>query len=181
MNAPEDPRSILGVEKNATRDEIKARYRELARRYHPDVNGGDETAAWMFRAVKDAYDELSGAPRADQPTRHGQAAPDTRRASSGATEPSRPEMTGPEIGMFYTAGAAAWPLALYVYHGLPTGTDIFTNDPFSPINIVVVTVGAFISGFGGIGYGQILNGLHGDTQQTTDDTSAPARNHGDAA
>ena len=31
-----DPYSILGVSKNATEDEIKAAYRELVRKYHPD-------------------------------------------------------------------------------------------------------------------------------------------------
>ena len=40
---------ILGVESNATDQEIKKAYRKLARKYHPDVNPGDEEAAEKFR------------------------------------------------------------------------------------------------------------------------------------
>jgi curved DNA-binding protein CbpA len=49
---------LLGLHASATRDEIKARYRELARKFHPDVNAGDERAHARFRAIVAAYQKL---------------------------------------------------------------------------------------------------------------------------
>jgi len=55
----EDFYKILGVNKNATQDEIKAAYRKLAIKYHPDKNPGDKNAEEMFKKVSVAYDTLS--------------------------------------------------------------------------------------------------------------------------
>ena len=49
---------ILGVEKSASDAEIKKAYRKLARKYHPDVNPGDEEAAEKFREVSLAQEVL---------------------------------------------------------------------------------------------------------------------------
>lgn len=50
---------ILGVEKNASQDEIKRAYRKLARQYHPDFNKGDARAEEKFKEVNEAYQVLS--------------------------------------------------------------------------------------------------------------------------
>ncbi len=50
---------ILGVEKNATPEEIKAAYRKLAMKYHPDRNQGDEAAAEKFKEINEANETLS--------------------------------------------------------------------------------------------------------------------------
>jgi DnaJ-class molecular chaperone len=51
--------AVLGVNKNATEKEIKAAYRKLARKFHPDVNPGDKTAEEKFKQITEANDVLS--------------------------------------------------------------------------------------------------------------------------
>lgn len=50
---------ILGVPKSASEKEIKAAYRKLARKHHPDVNPGDKAAEEKFKKISAAYDVLS--------------------------------------------------------------------------------------------------------------------------
>jgi len=50
---------ILGLDKKATPDEIKKKYRSLARDLHPDKNHGDSALEEKFKAVSEAYDILS--------------------------------------------------------------------------------------------------------------------------
>jgi molecular chaperone DnaJ len=50
---------ILGVDKSADGEEIKKRYRKLARELHPDKTKGDKTLEERFKAVSEAYDILS--------------------------------------------------------------------------------------------------------------------------
>ena len=49
---------ILGVAKTATEAEIKSQYRKLARKYHPDLNKDDKSAAEKFKDISAAYDIL---------------------------------------------------------------------------------------------------------------------------
>ena len=50
---------VLGVEKNASADEIKKAYRKKAIQYHPDKNPGDKEAEEKFKEAAEAYDVLS--------------------------------------------------------------------------------------------------------------------------
>ena len=49
---------ILGVNDNASNDEIKNNYRGLAKKYHPDVNKGDKAAESKFKDISEAYNVL---------------------------------------------------------------------------------------------------------------------------
>ncbi len=50
---------VLGVERNATEDEIKRSYRKLALEYHPDRKPGDNAAEEKFKGINEAYQVLS--------------------------------------------------------------------------------------------------------------------------
>ncbi|HEX9883720.1 MAG TPA: DnaJ domain-containing protein, partial [Desulfobaccales bacterium] len=50
---------ILAVSRQATPEEIKASYRRLALKYHPDRNPGDRVAEEQFKRVSEAYQVLS--------------------------------------------------------------------------------------------------------------------------
>lgn len=50
---------ILGVDKKATPEQIKAAYRKLAMKYHPDRNQGDAAAAEKFKEINEANETLS--------------------------------------------------------------------------------------------------------------------------
>lgn len=50
---------ILGVPRNATKEEIKRAYRRLALKYHPDRNPGNKEAEEKFKEINEAYEVLS--------------------------------------------------------------------------------------------------------------------------
>lgn len=53
-----DPYEVLGVSRDASQDEIKKAYRKLAKKYHPDLNPGDEQAAKKMSEINQAYDQI---------------------------------------------------------------------------------------------------------------------------
>jgi DnaJ-class molecular chaperone len=59
FDMPQDYYIVLGVPRNAADKEVKAAYRRLARRYHPDVNTSDPDAEARFKRVNEAYQVLS--------------------------------------------------------------------------------------------------------------------------
>ncbi len=50
---------VLGVSKSSSEEELKKAYRQLAKRYHPDVNKGDKKAEEKFKEISEAYEVLS--------------------------------------------------------------------------------------------------------------------------
>jgi molecular chaperone DnaJ len=64
---------ILGVEKNATADEIKKAYRKMAMKYHPDKNDGDVESEAKFKEMAEAYDVLSTPDKKSNYDRYGSA------------------------------------------------------------------------------------------------------------
>lgn len=62
---------ILGVEKNATVDEIKKAYRKLARKFHPDVNPNNQDAHKKFQQINEANEVLSDAEKRKKYDKYG--------------------------------------------------------------------------------------------------------------
>ncbi len=65
--------AVLGVPRDAKLNQIKAAYRKLARKYHPDVNPGDRKAEEKFKDVGEAYEVLSDP---DKRRRYDEVGPD---------------------------------------------------------------------------------------------------------
>ncbi len=64
--------AVLGVAKSASADEIKRAYRKLARKYHPDMNQGDQQAENRFKEVNEAYEVLSDSDKRQKYDQFGQ-------------------------------------------------------------------------------------------------------------
>jgi DnaJ-class molecular chaperone len=69
----DDYYETLGVQRNASDNEIKQAYRKLARKYHPDRNPGDKQAESKFKEIQEAYDVLSDTTKRSQYDRFGKA------------------------------------------------------------------------------------------------------------
>ena len=65
---------VLGVDKNADDDTLKKAYRQLAKKYHPDMNPGDKDAEAKFKEASEAYAVLSDPEKRKQYDQFGHAA-----------------------------------------------------------------------------------------------------------
>ena len=76
-----DHYETLGVDRDATDEELKRAYRKMARRYHPDANPGDPEAEARFKEVSGAYEVLSDPERRSMYDRFGTDDPNAARAA----------------------------------------------------------------------------------------------------
>ena len=53
-----DPYKVLGLSPDATDEEVKAAYRKLAKKYHPDLNPGNQRAADRMNEINAAYEQI---------------------------------------------------------------------------------------------------------------------------
>ena len=72
--AKRDYYEVLGVSKDADDATIKKAYRQLAKKYHPDMNPGDKEAEKKFKEASEAYAVLSDADKRRQYDQFGHAA-----------------------------------------------------------------------------------------------------------
>ena len=72
--AKKDYYDVLGVNKNASPNELKSAYRKLAVKYHPDKNPGDKSAEDKFKEASEAYGVLSDKSKKENYDNFGHAA-----------------------------------------------------------------------------------------------------------
>ena len=81
--AKRDYYEVLGVDKNATPEELKKAYRKLALQYHPDRNPGDKEAEEKFKEAAEAYDVLSNPDKKARYDQYGHAGVDGAYGQGG--------------------------------------------------------------------------------------------------
>ncbi len=75
---------VLGVDRDATTDQIKKAYRKLALQYHPDRNPGDESAEDKFKEATEAYEVLRSAEKRGLYDQYGHAGVSGRGAAGAS-------------------------------------------------------------------------------------------------
>ncbi len=79
----EDYYKTLGVRRDASQADIEKAYRELARKYHPDLNPDDKTAKEKFQKVQAAFDVLSNSEKREMYDRYGSSFETMRAGGPG--------------------------------------------------------------------------------------------------
>lgn len=88
---------LLGVAGDATPEEIKQAFRQLARKYHPDVNPGNQEAEETFKQIGEAYEVLSDAEKRSQYNQFSRYWNQNGFEPSGAAAPSQRQSRRPLV------------------------------------------------------------------------------------
>ena len=98
-----DPYKVLGISPGASEEEVTKAYRALAKKYHPDLNPGNEAAAAKMREINAAYDMIKNGTVSSQSSASG-------AYGQGANGTYRPYGTGGYYRTYTYGGANADPL-----------------------------------------------------------------------
>ena len=110
----------LGVEKNASPEEIKKAYRKLSKQFHPDLNNGDKEAEDKFKEINEAYSVLSNEEKRQTYDNPNQFDSIFGRHFSGfgfnRPTPKKPDLNRPVDGKFIGVEVLL-PLKTYLFGG----------------------------------------------------------------
>lgn len=123
---------VLGVNKSASKADIKKAYRRLARKYHPDVNPNDKEAEARFKEINEAYQVLGNE---DNRKKYDQFGQDWKHAD--------------QFGQGARAGGSQGGYGQYQYTGSPGGETDFSDFFESIFGNQARGSGAGFGGFGG--------------------------------
>ena len=162
----QDPYLVLGVERTATEAEIRAAYRKLGAKYHPDRHQGnplEELASAKMAEINRAYEILSDPARRAAFDRGGFGAGASHRASAGPAEPGGSAAAGPGteagrrvlqvdavlslIPLVIRFGGVLVRLGAVLVRELLEGAALLRGTPFAAAAVVLVAavlVGALI-------------------------------------
>ena len=106
---------VLGVQKSASADELKKAYRQMAKKYHPDLHPNDKEAEQKFKEINEAYEVLSDADKRAKYDQFGHAGVDPNYGAGagygggyggGYTNVDIGDIFGDVFGNFFGGGAA---------------------------------------------------------------------------
>lgn len=90
MAEKRDYYEVLGVDKNADDATLKKAYRQMAKKYHPDLNPGDKEAEAKFKEVNEAYEVLSDSEKRARYDQFGHAGVDPNFGAGGGAGGGNP-------------------------------------------------------------------------------------------
>ena len=98
---------LLGVPRKATTKDIRAAFRKLARKYHPDLNPGDKAAEEKFKQLQEAYDVLSDTKKRQMYDQYGFYSENLPPEGYGAGSHSQDQGVNFDFGGFDFGGGGA--------------------------------------------------------------------------
>ncbi len=121
--AGKDYYGILGIPKNAPDKDVKAAYRKMARKYHPDVNPGDKAAEARFKQINEAFEVLSDAEKRKKFDQYGS---DYENAEAYARARQQAQQQGQQYGTYGRGGQGA-PYTTYETSDMGDLNEVFES------------------------------------------------------